>query len=204
MRCLCLTKKSRTAFTLVELLVVIAIIGILIGMLLPAVQQVREAARRISCGNKIRQIGLAAMNYESSFGHFPPGVVDSDDDLKDASHSGFVYLLPNLEQGNLYDQYDFTVDWKTSPNLELATIEIPVFLCPSNTAEVNQNGGILGEPIDYAMNKGPLSYLHNQGQRTGIFDVNSETSIAAISDGTSNTIMFGEAASNSSLECLGT
>ena len=191
-------------FTLVELLVVIAIIGILIGMLLPAVQQVREAARRASCSNKIRQLTLASLNYESAFGHLPPGVIDNDDNLRDAQHSGFVFLLPYIEQQNLYDLYDFAVDWKTTPNLELAQTVVDTFLCPTNDAVVDQDGGIPGAPLDYAMNKGPLSYLHGQNTtRSGIFDVNSETSMASISDGTSNTIMFGEAASSTNIHCVG-
>lgn len=197
-------KYRQNGFTLVELLVVIAIIGILVGMLLPAVQQVREAARRTACANKIKQLGLALHNYESAFGHFPSGVVDDDDDLKDAIHSGFVYVLPYVEQQNLYDLYDLTTDWKSMENIELAMTRIDVFLCPSNESIVNQDGDVPGEPVDYAFNKGSLSYLHNKGLRDGMFDVNSKTTFASISDGASNTIMMGEAASNGGLECIGT
>jgi len=197
-------KQPQRGFTLVELLVVIAIIGILIGMLLPAVQMVREAARRTSCSNNIRQLGLAVHNYESAFGELPPGVVDNDDDLRDALHSGFVYLLPYIEQQNLYDLYDLDFDWKTTPNLELTEVEIDVFLCPSNDSRVDQDGGIPGAPLDYALNKGPLAYLHNQELRDGMFDVNSHTTLASVTDGVSNTLMIGEAASNAQLECEGT
>ena len=195
---------NRLGFTLVELLVVIAIIGILIGMLLPAVQAVREAARRTDCSNNMRQLGLSVFNYESAFLELPPGVVDDDDDLKEALHSGFVYLLPFIEQKNIYDQYDFTVDWKTSPNVDLVANSISVFLCASNDSEVEQNGGVSGAPLDYALNKGPLSYLHNQYLDVGMFDVNSSNSLASVTDGTSNTFMLGEAASNSQLRCEGT
>jgi prepilin-type N-terminal cleavage/methylation domain-containing protein len=96
--------KTRNAFTLVELLVVIAIIGILIGMLLPAVQQVREAARRTDCGNKIRQLGLAIMNYESAHKALPPGWT-ANDPLDAASAPGWGWsaqILPFVEAGNVY------------------------------------------------------------------------------------------------------
>jgi prepilin-type N-terminal cleavage/methylation domain-containing protein len=196
--------NSRLGFTLVELLVVIAIIGILIGMLLPAVQAVREAARRAACSNNMRQLGLSVYNFESAFLELPSGVVDNDDDLTDALHTGFIYLLPFVEQRNLYDQYDFSVDWKTSPNVELVTNRISVFLCASNVSEVGQDGGISGAPLDYALNKGPLAYLHNQQLSVGMFDVNSKNSLASVTDGTSNTFMLGEAASNAELRCEGT
>ncbi len=195
---------SKRAFTLVELLVVIAIIGILIGLLLPAVQQVREAARRVQCSNNLRQLGLAAHNYHSALGKFPPGVTDNDSDLLNGLHSGFVFLLPQIEQNNIYDQYNFQVDWKTAPNLSLAQIEIDTFLCPSNDSRVAQDGGVSGAPVDYAFSKGPLAYLHANNLKSGMFDVNSDTSFADIRDGSSNTFMRGEAASSAELPCEGT
>ncbi|MEM7454075.1 MAG: DUF1559 domain-containing protein [Planctomycetota bacterium] len=197
-----MNSRRASGFTLVELLVVIAIIGILIGMLLPAVQQVREAARRINCANNMRQLGLAVMNYESAFQHFPSGVVDSDDDLTDALHSGLVYLLPNIEQNNVYEQYDFNSDWKTGTNLTLTQVKIETFLCPSNTSAVGQDGGIPGAPSDYAFNKGSVSTLSAlPGSSTGPFGVNSQTRVADIRDGSSTTFMIGEAASNPELDC---
>ena len=197
-----MNKSRHSGFTLVELLVVIAIIGILIGMLLPAVQQVREAARRTSCANNLRQLGLAAMNYESSFQQFPPGIVDDDDDLTDALHSGFVYLLPNIEKNNVYDQYDFTLDWKSGSNLALTTIKIDTFLCASNNSGIGQDGGLPGEPTDYAFNKGSRSTLSAlPGSSTGPFGVNSKTRMGELRDGSSSTFMMGEAASDPELEC---
>ena len=105
-------KTYRSAFTLVELLVVIAIIGILIGMLLPAVQSVREAARRTQCSNNIRQIGLAAHNYEATHGKLPPGPLGRTDEVQVAplwtyqSTSTLAWLLPFMEHGNIHSQID--------------------------------------------------------------------------------------------------
>lgn len=94
-------KKLRTGFTLVELLVVIAIIGILVGLLLPAVQAAREAARRMQCSNNLKQLGLALHNYESSHKAFPPAGIDTN------QMSWAVMVLPYIEQGNLYAQFNF-------------------------------------------------------------------------------------------------
>ena len=132
--------KHRSAFTLVELLVVIAIIGILIGMLLPAVQAVREAARRAKCQNNLKQLGLAAHNFESANMAFPPGVVDDDDNLQDALHTGWVFLLPYFEQNNVADQYDMNSSWSSTTNLPLAQVSIEMLNCPSNPSPFSANG----------------------------------------------------------------
>ena len=131
-------------FTLVELLVVIAIIGILIGMLLPAVQQVREAARRISCANNLRQSTLALMNYESAQNEFPPGNVPRSGPNGAWGHSFMALALPFLEQGNLFERYDvFETGWTggggatSKPNnIALRGATIPGFLCPSSSMDV--------------------------------------------------------------------
>ncbi|MDG1875295.1 MAG: DUF1559 domain-containing protein [Mariniblastus sp.] len=149
-------KKRHRGFTLVELLVVIAIIGILIGMLLPAVQQVREAARRAACSNNVRQLGLAMMNYESAHQEFPPGVnrnkvgVRGNNGLpvtprpSNANQGRWiawgVYILPFAEQNNLHDLFSsktnsFNDHWWLKTDNEgkpLGSYEIPMFNCPSD------------------------------------------------------------------------
>lgn len=196
--------KKKCGFTLIELLVVIAIIGILLGLLLPAVQSMRRTARRIECTNKVKQISLALISYESAFRHFPPGVVDDDDDHRDALHSGFVHVLPYMELQNLHRQYDMSASWSSPTNVGLAETVVKDFLCPENPSEVNQNGGIAGSPNDYAFCKGDLAYLSRTHQHTGIFDINSQTRIADITDGTSSTFMVGEAASSPDIAAAAT
>lgn len=128
------------AFTLVELLVVIAIIGVLMGLLLPAVQMAREAARHSSCMNNLRQIGIAMQSYHALNGAFPWGgyyhpEVYIDNVFVDGTRArGFawsVYLLPHLEQQALYDQIDFSTMYSMGVNDTLAQTELPIFVCPS-------------------------------------------------------------------------
>ena len=150
-------KRRNTAFTLVELLVVIAIIGILIGMLLPAVQQVREAARRTVCMNNLRQIALASLNYESAYQRLPPawnGDKDYDTNVTALTSSpvGFqfggmlVYILPFMEQNNIsryFEEYKVAdVYWTSADINELAANKkIPSFICPSDAAESRRKVG---------------------------------------------------------------
>lgn len=116
-------------FTLVELLVVIAIIGVLVGLLLPAVQAAREAARRMQCGNNLKQIGLAFHNYESAFRQFPAARVELS---SPTYHSGWqVMLLPFIEQTAIYEQYDSNFSWFAEINEPAVTSDIFGFVCPS-------------------------------------------------------------------------
>ncbi len=165
------SNTGRKAFTLVELLVVIAIIGILIGMLLPAVQAVRAAARRTSCANNIRQIAIAVHNYESSHQRFPanqigPGVSNGMGGFGPGYYSWLVPLLPQIEQGNLYDQFDLRISngdgngYKMSSshsNARAANTLVTTFICPSDI--VNQNN----EVILGSANPAPSSYAGNSG-----------------------------------------
>jgi prepilin-type N-terminal cleavage/methylation domain-containing protein len=142
--------RRRSAFTLIELLVVIAIIAILIGLLLPAVQKVREAAARMSCSNNLKQLGLAAHNYQSALGTLPPGYHGCDPNINYPlpNHltagnpkwvGSLVYLLPYVEQDNIYKQLRTMNDssytgtwWNTNPDWTLAHTQIKSFQCPSD------------------------------------------------------------------------
>jgi prepilin-type N-terminal cleavage/methylation domain-containing protein/prepilin-type processing-associated H-X9-DG protein len=171
--------RTRVGFTLVELLVVIAIIGILIGMLLPAVQSVREAARKTVCANKFRQIALSVHNYESTHMHFPvnqvgPGPLESTGSHSSGYYSWIVPLLPHFEQQNVYNLMDHSISngdgngYKISaehPNAEAAGTFIDTLICPSDTPNT-ENSVILG-----SANPAPCSMAANAGwpyRTTGI------------------------------------
>ena len=143
-------RSTNKGFTLVELLVVIAIIGILIGMLLPAVQAVREQARRVSCLNKIRNIALACVSYESSNQQFPAAV-------SNRTESYLVRILPMLEQNSLYDQFRATSGDNPAKDA-LAIVEIDTFRCDSTSRDDFERGGSLtGFTAHYAGSAGPTS-----------------------------------------------
>lgn len=186
--------KNRPAFTLVELLVVIAIIGVLVALLLPAVQAAREAARRMSCGNNLKQIGLALHNYHDSNGVFPPGGLFKTGATSD-SWSVQARLLPQLEQANLQTLIDWTKSYADATQLEVTKTKISIYQCPSEVRrEPRVDGAIIYSPISYGANMGTWFVFDPVTQQggDGIFYPNSSTTFASVIDGTSNTVAFAE------------
>jgi prepilin-type N-terminal cleavage/methylation domain-containing protein/prepilin-type processing-associated H-X9-DG protein len=135
-------------FTLVELLVVIAIIGILIAMLLPAIQAARESARRMTCMNNMKQIGLGIITYENSNKLFPPPYVDTDSSLP--KHSIYPYIAPYIEINHLLKNYDMKQDWNSPGNLKFSQLDISIFLCPTAPSVPRLGDSIKGRSLtDY-------------------------------------------------------
>lgn len=183
---------QRRAFTLVELLVVIAIIGILVALLLPAVQAAREAARRMSCSNNLKQMGLALHNYHDTYKKFPPSATLPRGGTYD-SWSLQARLLAFLEQENLED----LIDWNLPYNVQPAVTEtrVATYLCPSDPNDRERPDGALTHyPLTYGVNMGvwfvydPVRFQGGEG----LVYPNSATRFASIIDGTSNTLAFSE------------
>ena len=189
----------RPAFTLVELLVVMAIIGILIGLLLPAVQSVREAARKISCLNNVRQIVLSAHDYQSAHQHLPPSFeIEPGTVLTGNNGSWSIHgrLLPYCEQANAYRMIDLDVAWDSQVGTGVPTLRVPLYQCPS---EVNdtvriKNGEPWVYPQNYGFNFGTWLVYDpaNSQPGDGPFYVNSRVRFTAVSDGQSNTLCLSE------------
>ena len=165
--------KARRGFTLIELLVVIAIIAILIGLLLPAVQKVREAAARMQCQNHLKQIGLAIHNYHDAYGHMPQDITDKNGK---PILSWRVAILPFIEQAPLFDRYNFDEPWDSPNNRIVGEQMIPVFQCPSSERTKGTN---------------QTNYFVVYGDET-MFAPNRWTKLSDVTDGLSNTIMVVE------------
>jgi prepilin-type N-terminal cleavage/methylation domain-containing protein/prepilin-type processing-associated H-X9-DG protein len=198
----------RRGFTLIELLVVIAIIAVLIGLLLPAVQKVRDAAQRAACQNNLHQLAVAAHNYHGDNQSFPPGVyqMSFNSAPKFRGITLFVYLAPYIEQGNvtkswnLTDPMQNTVGGQSAPT---ATV-VPSFVCPADVIPQNPyfTGSVWYGMTSYGGNGGSRSYDPASATNDGIFFVigpGSQTAptggpvrIGDVTDGVSNTILFGE------------
>jgi len=187
----------RNGFTLIELLVVIAIIGVLVALLLPAVQAAREMARRMQCRNNLKQIGLGIINYESTFRVLPPPKTVQPD------HNVLTFLLPYVEQQAIYDQYDWNTNWSSTVNRPVRENEIDTFLCPTAPGRRECNNRRY-----YASDYAPCENIHGSirnplvaagviADRSNWYNTfqpywEGQSRLAAVRDGLSNTFMFFE------------
>jgi len=213
----------RRGFTLIELLVVIAIIAILVALLLPAVQQAREAARRSSCKNNLKQLGLAMHNYHDAFGTLPPAYVRDPNVSNDEGHWVWsAFLLPYVELGSVFDTLDVgdtPASYSFGLNRQTMQQRYSVFRCPSDagkdihteagyTIDLFDSSGSLTENVGVSVtnyvvsnnnaynraNTPPGDYLDGTTGGTGAFGGNSSISFRHITDGLSNSLMVGERA----------
>ncbi|OYW20769.1 MAG: hypothetical protein B7Z55_06815 [Planctomycetales bacterium 12-60-4] len=204
-------RPRRSGFTLIELLVVIAIIAILIGLLLPAVQQAREAARRTQCKNNLKQLGVALHNYHDNHQMFPPGHIRAWNGTYETGNafSWGAMLLPFMDQAPLFNLFDFNIPNAEGANRTLiqSLQAIPGTICPSDANRSRTNAAFVGGTNVYQQPSVPnTSYFGSKGSfdssgqstnlryANGIFrhDPSPPTNIGAVRDGTSNTIAIGE------------
>ncbi|WP_406694222.1 DUF1559 domain-containing protein [Singulisphaera sp. Ch08] len=214
----------RPGFTLIELLVVIAIIAVLISLLLPAVQAAREAARRAQCTNNMRQLGLAAHMYADTHAYIPPGLVAFSPSAGYGGYAGQgtgIFMLPYIEQGNLYDRYDHTKGFDHSDNQTVVNTSLAVYTCPSAPGSYRkmacdnafassfgglpaQNGKNTGATTDYNgirwvndingdSNVGMMGHLWNFGPPDS-YTLTNPSQFRDCTDGLSNTVLYYEQA----------
>ncbi len=200
--------SPRPAFTLVELLVVIAIIGVLVALLLPAVQAAREAARRTQCANNLKQLGLASHNFHDTLGFLPPAFIGDNSDTPNGWATWGALVLPYLEGGNQFAKWDVTRRASMQPP-EAYQPQIKAYTCPSRPIPVlslndfSSPGGSLsdyaacfGTDADYTSSNGALipnmPHVADVNGETVVVKWSGQTRFADILDGTSNTVMFGE------------
>jgi prepilin-type N-terminal cleavage/methylation domain-containing protein/prepilin-type processing-associated H-X9-DG protein len=200
-----MSRSRRNAFTLVELLVVIAIIGVLVGLLLPAVQAARESARRTQCTNNLKQIGVALINHHDAYRHFPPGYqanvpyVDGLDDTKPGWGWAF-FILPYMEEINVFNMVKQNLPIQDTAHSSVIRQRFSAFLCPSDLTPddafpiSDESGNLVATatPASYAACIGGDESDATANKCLGIFYRNSRTRIAEITDGTSKTILVGE------------
>jgi len=209
---------NRDAFTLIELLVVIAIIAVLIGLLVPAVQKVREAANRLSCTNNLKQIGIALHNYEGTNGMFPAastGPASTSAPTPPYRHGWVAYTLPWIEQDNVRRGYEINANWYDTVNAQVILIPIKTYGCPSadfgrvaTSTSLNVYGRRTAAAWDYASvnvsSYAPgYSGTANAARRSGVMNDRQGSSIAEILDGLSNTLMVSEDANRPQLWVMG-
>jgi prepilin-type N-terminal cleavage/methylation domain-containing protein/prepilin-type processing-associated H-X9-DG protein len=197
---------DRRGFTLIELLVVIAIIALLIGLLLPAVQKVRDAAARSTCQNNLKQVGLAAQGYHDANRSFPPGYSSGVGPNGEDTGPGWgwaAFLLPHVEQQPLFAQIDFTRPVEAPQHAAARTTVLKVYLCPADLPPAAIPVGprsASGQLTSTTCTVAPASYAGCFGvtepgvDGEGVFFRNSQVKIADITDGTSSTLLAGERA----------
>lgn len=187
------SRRRRQGFTLIELLVVIAIIAVLVALLLPAVQQAREAARRTQCKNNLMQIGIALHNYEMRHECLPPGSIDPNRPIRNEAkgyHVGWmVQVMPDLDCSNVFQRFNFSVDVYDKANDGPRGVQISTLLCPSNGAVRGLGTGITTYAGCHHDIEVPIDIDNN-----GVLFLNSRIRYRDIRDGSSNTIFVGETA----------